>query len=362
VPDQGTPGRAAPGAGGSGAGIADRVRLFGLLSSTWLAQSCYALAKLGVPDLLAAGPRSVAELAEETGTNRQALGRVLRALSAAGVLTAAGEASYELTPMGHLLRTGVPRSSHDAAVMFGEEVFRSFAEITYTLRTGKPAFEKVYGQPFYDYLADNQDAAQTFAAAMGDGPVPTALATCDLTGLRRLVDLGGGNGGLIGRVLRAQPQATGVLVDLPPAIAQARERLATAGVADRVEFVTGSFFEELPAGADVYVLSRVLHNWDDGDAVRILRQVRTAIPSTGRLLVFEELIEQPESPAPDGPGPAAAGAHVIDLLILLMLPGSDRTSAQYAELLGQAGFDVKAVRSGPLRARQAESVIEAVPR
>lgn len=329
--------------------------MFELLSATWIAQSCYALAKLGVPDLLADGPKSVAELADLTGSDRRALGRVLRALSPAGVVAPgpapAAEEQYELTPLGELLRTGVSRSSHDAAVMFGEEVFRSFAEIGYTLRTGKPAFEKVHGASFYDYLADNPQAASTFAAAMGDGPVPVALATCDLSGLRRIVDVGGGNGGLLAKVLRAQPQATGVLVELPPAIKQARERLSAAGLADRVEFAEGSFFGPIPSDGDVYVLSRVLHNWDDAEAVSLLRGIRAAIPAGARLLIFETLLS-----------PAMQQSSAIDLLILLMLPGSDRTLAEYTGLLDQAGFEIKAVRSGPLKSRQSESVIEAVPK
>jgi hypothetical protein len=345
-------------------GIADRVRMFELLSATWIAQSCSAIAKLGIPDLLAEGPLPVAELARQTQTNERALGRVLRSLCSAGVLTVAPDGGFALTPLGQLLRAGVPRSSHDAAVMFGEEVFSSFAEIGYTLRTGKPAFEKVYGKPFYDYLADNQDAARIFASAMGDGPVPAALATCDLTGADRIVDVGGGNGGLLASILRSQPGATGVLVDLPPAIDQARDRLTAAGLAGRVEFVAGSFFDRVPAGGDVYILSRVLHNWSDADAVRLLRQVRAAAGGAGRLLVFESLLE-PAADAEAGasqPGGQVQSAQLIDLLILLMLPGSDRTSGEYAGLLGQAGFEVKAVRSAPIRARQAESVIEAVPR
>jgi hypothetical protein len=338
-------------------GIADRVRMFGMLSAPWVAQACYALAKEGVPDLLAAGPRPIAELAAESGTDQRALQRMIRALCGAGVFSEVAPDCYQLTALGQLLRTGVSRSSRDAAVMFGEEVFRSFAEIGYTLRTGKPAFEKVYGKPFYDYLADNPDAARTFASAMGDGPVPAALATCDLAGVRTIVDVGGGNGGLLAKVLRAQPQASGVLVDLGPAISQARQRLAEAGLADRVDFVERSFFEHVPAGADVYVLSRVLHNWDDADALTILRQVRTAVPAHGRLLVFEGLIDRT-----DHVDTTPAAALTMDLLILLMLSGCDRTQAEYADLFGRAGFEVRQVRAAPVRARQAESVIEAVPR
>lgn len=362
-------------------GPADRARLFSILSSPWLAQSCYALAKFGIPDLMADGPRDVADLASASGTDRRALYRMLRALASAGVVRQTAPGTFELTAVAQPLRSGVPRSSRDAAIMFGEEVFRSLADITYTLRTGRPAFDKVYGQPFYDYLADNPDAAQTFTTAMGAAPVPAALATCDFTGLRRVVDVGGGNGGLLSWVLRAQPQARGVLFDLPSAIQQARSRLAATDVADRVDFVEGSFFDAMPAGADVYVLSRVLHNWPDEEATALLRRVRSAIADGGRLIVLEELMESGGPTATDGQtasdgqaaggGEAAGGGqaqrarppagNIMDLLILVMLSGCDRSAAEYRELLARAGFEVTAVRQAPLRARQAESVIEAVP-
>ncbi len=347
--------------------MAERIALFQILSGTWLAQACYALASLGVADLLADGPRQAASLARESGTDRRALLRVLRAVAAAGLARETTPGEFALTSLGQPLLSGVPRSSHQAAVMFGEEVHASFAEITHTLRTGRPAFEKVYGQPFYDYLGDHPEAARRFAAAMGAAPVPAALAACDLSGTRLIVDVGGGDGGLLTRVLRAQPQARGVLLDLPAALAQAPARLARAGVADRAQVVAGSFFDPLPAGGDVYLLSRVLHNWDDDDAARVLGRVRAAVAPGGRLVVFEELLPdaQPAGAPPAAPpasGQAsAATSHLIDLLMLVMLSGCDRTEQEYRALLAGAGFEVTSVRPAPLRPGQAESVIEAVP-
>ncbi len=355
------------GAGGAAPGPADRARLFSILSSPWVAQSCYALAKFGIPDLMADGPRAVADLASASGTDQRALHRMLRALASAGLVRRTAPGTFELTPVGQPLRSGVARSSRDAAIMFGEEVFRSLADITYTLRTGRPAFDKVYGQPFYDYLAGHPDAADTFSAAMGAAPVPAALASCDLTGVRTIVDVGGGNGGLLRWVLRAQPQARGILFDLPPAVQQARSKLAATEAAGRVEYVEGSFFDAMPAGADLYVLSRVLHNWPDDEAAAVLHRIRDAIAGDGRLIVLEELIESGGAAsgpagAAGGPEPArAAGGNVMDLLILVMLSGCDRSEAEYRELLARAGFTVTAVRPAPLRARQAESLIEAKP-
>ncbi len=365
----GNPGESQANAAAPGPG--DRARLFSILSSPWVAQSCYALAKFGIPDLLADGPRAVADLAAASGTDQRALHRMLRALASAGLVRQTEPGTFELTAVAQPLRSGVARSSRDAAIMFGEEVFRSLADITYTLRTGRPAFDKVYGQPFYDYLADHPEAAQTFSTAMGAAPVPAALAACDLSGVRTVVDVGGGNGGLLSWVLRAQPQARGILFDLPPAVRQARNRLAAADVADRVEFVEGSFFDAVPAGADLYVLSRVLHNWPDDEAGTVLRRIRQMIARDGRLIVLEELIEscgpagETGQPAGGAAGPhaaaRAAGSSVMDLLILVMLSGWDRSEAEYRHLLGRAGFTVTAVRPAPLRSRQAESAIEATP-
>lgn len=341
------------------------MRLFGILASPWLAQSCYALVKLGIPDLMAAGPRPVAELAATAGTDERALHRLLRALAAAGLVHETTPGSYELTTLAQPLRSDVPRSNRDAAIMFGEEVFRSFAEIIYTLRTGKPAFEKVYGQPFYDYLAGHPDAARTFGTAMAGAGVPAVLSACDLGGVRTVVDVGGGNGGLLARVLRAQPQARGILLDLPAAAAQAKERLTQAGVADRADIVEASFFDTMPEGADVYVLCRVLHNWPDAQATALLRRIRQAMADGGRVIVIEDLIQPPAAPEAGPAGSAQVsgtpGAEVMDLLILLMLSGCDRSESEYAGLLGQAGFAVTAVHPPPLRGRSVESAIEAAP-
>jgi SAM-dependent methyltransferase len=333
------------------AGPAERASLLRVLCGAWLAQCCYAVAKLGIADLLAGGPRSAGELASQTGTDPRALHRVLRVLASEGIFAETEGGAFALTPLAEPLRSGVAKSSREMAIMFGEEVFRSFAEIGYTLQTGRPAFDKVHGMPFYDYLERNPQAADTFSMAMAVAAVPAALATCDLAGVRVLADVGGGAGGLLGRFLRAHPRARGILIDLPPAVAHARTRLSVAGVADRVDFVEGSFFDAIPAGADAYVLCRVLHNWPDEDALRLLRDIRAAMAPDGRLLIFEELVGQQDG----------RPATPIDLLMLVMLSGWDRAEAEYRDLLAAAGFTVTAVRPPPLRARQAESVIEAAP-
>lgn len=331
-----------------------RRKLLGMLSGGVLAQCCYAVARLGVADLLASGPRTVRELATGCGADPLVLRRMLRAMAPLGLFRRTAPDTYELTSVGELLRSDVPGSLRQTAILHGEEVARSFTEIMHTVRTGEPAFAKVHGRPFYDYLADHPDTADVFVAAMGSERVPATLAGCDLTGVATLVDIGGGDGGLLAEALVAHPGLRGVLLELPDSVRAARARLAEAGVADRVELVESSFFEAVPAGGDVYVLARVLHNWTDEHADAILRRVAAAMGDGARLLVFEQLL-------PEDTGPATSvGSAMVDLLMIGMLEGRDRTAAEYTALLDRAGFDVVAVR--PAADPSAEGVLEAVSR
>ena len=344
-------------------GPADRAALFSVLTGGWIAQACYALAKLGVPDLLADGPRGVEELAADCAADVRALHRTLGALAAVGLLRRTAPRTYALTGATRLLCSTTRDSAGPTAVMFGEEVHRAFGDVLHTLRTGSPAFPHTHGASFYDYLADHPEAAATFNTAMGSTDVPTALARCDLSRLGTLVDVGGGEGRLLAAVLKRRPGARGVLVELPETLVNARKRLADAGCAQRVDFVAGSFFDAgvVPAGGDIYTLSRVLHNWDDSEALTILRAVRGAIGPDGRLLVLERLEELDEADPGRPPGRREAQAKLIDLLMLVMVEGYDRTLEQYRALLGEAGFAVRAVHRAPLHAAGAECAIEAVP-
>jgi hypothetical protein len=329
-----------------------RRKLLGILSSSWVAQCCYAVAKLGVPDLLADGPRRVDELAEACGADPEALHRLLRGMASIGLFRRTAPQTYALTSVTECLRSDVPFSLRHMAVLDGEEVFRSFADILHTMRTGAPAFDLIYGEPFYAYLDGNQGVAATFAEAMNSNRVPTSLPACDFTGVATLVDVGGGSGGLLAEVLTAHTAMRGVLLELPEAVRQARTTLVDAGLAGRVDLVEGSFFEGVPAGGDAYVLARVLHNWADEKAQLILRRVREAMAPGSRLVVFEQLLPEEDS-EPD----AASG--MVDLLMLVLLEGHDRTEEDYRKLLENSGFALETVHrgSGP----GADSALVATP-
>jgi len=333
-----------------------RRKLLGILSGSWVAQACYAVAKLGLPDAMAAGPRRVAELAEECGADARVLNRLLRAMVSMGLFRQTAPQTYALTSVTELLRSDVPGSLRQMAVLDGEEVYRSFADIMYTVRTGAPAFESIYGEPFYSCLSGRPELAATFADAMSAAQVSAALPLCDLAGSELLVDVGGGSAGLLAAALVRHPGLRGVLLELPEAVRQAKVTVADAGVENRVELVEGDFFEGVPAGGDTYVLARVLHNWTDERAELILRRVREAMmtggTSDGRLIVIEQLLPD----ADNEPGP---GKGMVDLLMLVLLEGYDRTQAEYVRLLERTGFALRTVRHGT--GTDADSMLEAMP-
>jgi hypothetical protein len=324
-----------------------RKRLLGVLCATWTAQACSVFAVLGLPDQIAAGVRTTAELAAAADLDPVALRRLLAALADAGVLRQTAADRFELSQMGEYLRSDVPGSVHATAVLYGTEVYWSFGGLLDTVRTGRPAFTDRFDQPFYEYLSGHPGLAVTFNAAMSAAPEPPSPATDLFDGARTMVDIGGGDGGLLAEALGRRPELHGVLVELPEAAARARGRLAEAGVLDRVRITAGSFFDHVPADGDLYVLRRVLHNWNDENARRVLARVRAAMPAGARLLVLEELL--PAAPETSSAWSAPRN-RIVDLLMLVLMEGRDRTAQEYTALLLDSGFAVKSVTPGAIEA------------
>jgi O-methyltransferase domain len=328
-----------------------RRRLLGVLSATWTAQACSVLAVLRLPDRMAAGAQTTAELAAAADLDPVALQRLLAALADAGVLRQTEADRFELSQMGEYLRSDVPGSAHGNAVLYGAEVYQSFGGLLDTVRTGQPAFTERFGQPFYAYLTRNPQLAATFNAAMSAAPPPPPTDASLFEGARTMVDVGGGDGELLAETLGRHPELNGVLVELPEAATRARGRLAEAGVLDRVEIVAGSFFDDVPAGGDVYVLRRVLHNWNDDNAGRVLARVRAAMPAGARLVVLEELLAAaPEARSASAGAWGAPRNRIVDLLMLVLMEGRDRTAKEYTALLVDSGFAVKSVAPGAIEA------------
>jgi hypothetical protein len=328
-----------------------RKRLLGMLCATWTAQACSVFAVLGLPDAMAAGARATAELAAAADLDPVALRRLFAALADAGVLRQTAADRFELSQLGEYLRSDVPGSVHATAVLYGAEVYGSFGGLLDTVRTGRPAFTDRFGQPFYEYLSENPGLAATFTAAMSAAPEPPLPAADLFDGARTLVDVGGGDGGLLAAALGRRRELHGVLVELPEAAARARDRLAEAGVLDRVRIAAGSFFDHVPADGDLYVLRRVLHNWNDENACRLLARVRAAMPAGARLLVLEELLlAAPEASSASAGAWAAPRNRIVDLLMLVLMEGRDRTAEEYTTLLLDSGFAVKSVTPGAIEA------------
>lgn len=330
-----------------------RKRLLAMLCATWTAQGCSVFAALGLADRMAAGSRTAAELAAAVDADPLALRRLLAALADAGVLRQTGADQFELSQIGEYLRSDVPGSMRDAAVLYGAQVYESFGGLLDTVRTGRPAFTDRFGHPFFEYLSGNPRFAASFNAAMSAAPELAPVDPYLFDGARTIVDVGGGDGGLLALLLSRRPELRGVLLELPEAAARARDRLARAGVLGRVRITAGSFFDEVPGGGDLYVVRRVLHNWNDENVRRVLARIRAAMHDGARLLVIEELL-----PAAPREWSASAGVRaaprerVVDLLMLVLMEGRDRTAQEYTALLTDSGFAVRSV---------APAAIEAVP-
>jgi O-methyltransferase domain/Dimerisation domain len=299
-------------------------------------QAIHAAAKLRIPDLLASGPKTIAELASECGAHPPTLERLLRALSTLEIFAPTGEGRFSNTPLTEALRSDHPQSQRTAALFFPAPfLWRPLGELYESVRSGEPAFQRIFGQPFFDYLAGHSADAAVFNAVMTEGIAWTTselLATYDFSRFERLVDIGGGEGALLQAVLDATPTLHGTLFDLPQVVTGA-SKILTGEVAARCQVVGGNFFDSIPQGADAYLMKGVIHDWPDIDAARILRNVRSVMRLDGTLLLMERI--------------ADSAAHPSGLMELLMLVigGCERTGADFRSLLADTGFSLTRIIS-----------------
>ena len=293
------------------------------------AQAIYVVAKLHIPDLLASGPKTIAELAEDCGAHPATLERVLRALSTLEMFTCTPDGHFRNTLLTEALRTDHPQSQRDAALFLPAAfLWRPLGELHESVRTGEPAFQRIFGQRFFEYLATHPDDAAVFNTVMTQGiawTTPALLTAYDFSRFDRLVDVGGGEGALLRDILLATPSLRGVLFDLPQVVSRSPEIL-TGDIAARCQIVGGDFFDSVPEGADAYILKGVIHDWPDEDAARILRNTRRAIPSGGTLLLVEGVVDSSVRPV-----------GLMELL-MLVIGGRERTEADFRSLLAATGF------------------------
>lgn len=308
-----------------------------MIEGYWASQVVRVMATIGLADELAAGVRRPADLAEAVNASSSAVARLLRAAAVLGLVREVEPDRFELTPTGRCLGAGRD-SLRDIAVGLTDPAFwRSWEHLEHAVRSGCTPNEQAIGSDIWTYYRREQAEGARFAAAMqalastGSSAVADA---CELNGVSRIVDVGGGHGQLLAELLVRAPHAHGVLLDLPDVLPAALSLLTARGVADRVELVAGDFLCETPAGGDLYLLKSVLHNWDDDAAVRILRACRQASTRDGRLLVVGHVL-------PEGPEPAFG--HLLDLMMLVQFGGQERTREQYRALLARARWTVERV-------------------
>jgi len=334
-----------------------RTQLVQLVFGQMAGQVVATAARLGLADLLGDGERTGTELAEATGTDADALTRLLRALAALDVATETAPGTFRLTEAGALLRTDRPDSVAAFVRMFSDPaMLAAWAELDGAVRTGSTTFDKIFGVSFFDHLGTDDELSALFNASMRQGTQLTARmlpAHYDFGRFHTVADIGGGDGTLLAEVLRANPGLRGIVYDTAEGLAQAGATLSSAGVAERCATTAGDFFAAAPPGADLYLLKSVLHDWSDNRAATILSHCRAQLPEHGRLLVVEPVLP----PLVDGTLPPTM--YLSDLNMLVNLGGRERTRTDFEQLLARAGLTLTSVT--PLPAPAVFSLLEASP-
>lgn len=314
-------------------GVPPQEAMVRMVIGSWISQSIRTMAVLGLADHLAVGPRTADELTGDSGAHAPSLDRLLRALSSLGLCVRDNEGRIHLTPLGECLRSEAPNSLKPYVLMITAPwLQRTWEKLPDTVRTGEPSFSRVHGVGFWDFLAAHPEEEALFDAAMSGGAEERAealLAARDLSGVGTIVDVGGGQGKLLGAVLAAVPDLRGILADRPEVVAGAEGVLRTAGVADRCAVVRSDFFTSVPSGGDAYVLAQIIHDWPEEEALTILSTCHRAMAPGARLWLIEQVIQS---------GDDSVELTLLDLNMLMLFGAQERTAEEYQKLLEAAGF------------------------
>jgi hypothetical protein len=309
------------------------MRMMEMLYGSLCTQMISVAAGLGVADLLADGPRPVTELAAATETNEDGLFRLLRGLAGLGIFAETTPRVFELTPLAQTLRSGVPGSMKEIAMDVGGRTrLLAYADLEYSVRTGKPAFDHAHGISMWNYLQSHPDEVALFGKAMGNlasEAHSVAFRNYDLSDAQYLVDVAGGEGWLIASLLPYYPNLKATVFDEAHVVTGAAEVFGRAGVSDRADAVAGDMFESVPAGADVYVISSILFSYDDADVVKILSNIRKAMTPNGKVLILEPILPEGNDPHP---------GKLLDVCQLALHRGGIRTLSQWESVFAPAGL------------------------
>ena len=323
-----------------------------LISGFWLSQAIYVAAKLGIADQLQDGPKSASVLAKQAEVHEPALYRVLRTLASRAIFFEDTERLFGLSPAAEWLRSDKPGSLRPYAIMMGEHwVWQSVGEMLHSVRTGESGFEQVFGSRTFDYYAEHPHAARFAVEGMTSRSTAENLVIVgayDFSGISTIIDVAGGQGTLLSSILTANSNLRGTLFDMRHVLDTASPFIVRAGLQERCALAAGNFFDCVPTGADIYILKKVIHDWDDSDARTILGNCRKAMPKSSRLLVIEVIV-----PAPNVP----SFAKMLDLLMLAYAGGRERTEDEYRELLASVGFRLQRI----IPTSSTVSIIETFP-
>ena len=310
----------------------------GLITGYWASQAVGAVALLGVADQLGTGPRSIDEVAQAVGANPGALYRVLRMLASIGVFAEVAPRTFGLTPLGETLRSDVPGSLRSFAITeTAPGHWLPWGRMPESVRSGRPMAQEALGMDLFAWYAQSPEEAGYFNAAMGNLSGLAAgelLRVYDFSKVRTVADVGGAHGVLLAAVLKANPAARGILFDLPHVIETAPQAMQSQGIAERCELVSGDFFKSVPEGADLHILKQIVHDWDDERATLLLRNCQRALGTGGKVLLIEMVIPPDNQPSP---------AQAMDLNMLVVLGGRERTEEEYRDLFQAAGLRLERV-------------------
>ncbi len=319
-----------------------------MLNGFMASQALHVAAKLAIVDVLHDGPATGHQIADAVGAHAPTLRRLLRFLTTVDILTEDGDGRFTTTPLGDLLRADHPQSARPMALLMGGPlVWQPWGDLYESIITGQPAFNRIYGEPFFAYLQHNPAAAAVFNGAMThSNSLSAILDAYDFADVTKLVDVGGGQGLLLRDILERYPHTSGILYDLPSVVADAHI-IKDSTVAGRCELVGGDMFESVPAGGDTYLLKWIIHDWSDAEAIQILRNCRQAIADQGRILLVEKILKPSNQPDP---------AKGYDLMMLLSVTGRERMKEEFGDLYAAAGFQLtRVIPAG------GEWIIEGVP-